>query len=226
MKIAILGFNKIGYKVLDWLLTQGEEIVCVIKKKSQLNLLEKNKPDLILSVGFRSIISKEILNIPKYGCINFHKALLPMNRGANPVFWSVLENTQPGITIHYMTEGIDDGDIIAQQPINLYPQDTAKTLYERCEKEQLELFKQVWPYIRDGTVKPIPQKGTSSYHVKNDFKKIREITNRESIRYLQAMTFPGFKNAYFVEDGKKYFVEVKVIPEEEYNSGVEYLKQY
>ncbi len=104
--------------------------------EEELKPLRELSPDLILTGGFSIIFKKNILTLPKIGCVNVHSALLPRHRGPNP-FYAVIKNgeTQSGVTFHIMEEGIDTGPIVAQQPFPIYDTDTAYAIY--CRASQL-----------------------------------------------------------------------------------------
>lgn len=216
MKIAFLGMNDIGRRVWEYLESRDEDDIVVITDKVDAGMLQEFMPDMILSVGYRHILRKDILSIPKMGAINFHKSLLPLNRGANPVFWTLLDATRAGISIHHMEEGVDTGPIIAQREVRVLDTDTAGTLYARLEEEQFKLFKSVWSDIRNGKISKVPQHGTSTLHTIQEFKELRKIDPNQKVKiadflnYLRAMTFPGFENAYIEVGGKKYFIEIRI----------------
>lgn len=124
--------------------------------------------DFIISYGYRHILKKDILDKFLNKAINFHISLLPWNKGADPNFWSFLEDTPKGVTIHYLDYGIDTGDILAQQEVDYVPEDTLRTSYERLSKTIEELFRKVWPNIRSGKQKSIPQPKGGTYHRLSD----------------------------------------------------------
>jgi len=124
--------------------------------------------DFIISYGYRHILEKDIIDKFLNKTINFHISLLPWNRGADPNFWSFLEDTPKGVTIHYLDYGIDTGDILAQQEVDYMPEDTLRTSYERLSKTMEELFRKVWPNIRSEKQKSIPQPDGGSYHRLSD----------------------------------------------------------
>jgi len=96
----------------------------------------KNNIDLVISIASPEIFKKEILDAPKYGCINYHTALLPKYRGRQPLFWALLNNEKTtGITIHKMDEFIDKGELIIQKKINIEPQDSLDSLYIKTIEE-------------------------------------------------------------------------------------------
>lgn len=97
-----------------------------IEKLSEIN------PDIIFVIGISQIIGNEIVKIPKYGCIGFHPTLLPKGRGRAAIPWTILnEETETGVTLFYINEGIDTGDIIVQERIVLHERENARTLYDK-----------------------------------------------------------------------------------------------
>lgn len=218
MRIVFLGINAIGRKVHDWLVDEGEDIVALWTKKKDLAELAEIAPDLVISGGFRHIVPEKYLGIPARGCINMHKSLLPFNRGANPNFWAIYEQTPAGVSIHFMDAGIDTGALLAQREVAVNPDDTSYTLYERLEEAQLELFREFWPKFKAGEAAPVEQRtlGRGSFHRIADFKAMRQLDPDaernvgELIRLMRAMTYPPFDNLVFEEGGRRYAVEVVV----------------
>jgi folate-dependent phosphoribosylglycinamide formyltransferase PurN len=103
-----------------------------INSIESLNLINKLKPDVLVSVFFNQILSKRLIGIPSY-CINIHPAYLPNYKGVSPVFWSLANNeSYAGVTIHYIDAGIDTGKIIYQQKIPITSNDTEHSLYFKC----------------------------------------------------------------------------------------------
>jgi methionyl-tRNA formyltransferase len=89
-------------------------------------------PDIMIVIAYGLIIPEQLLNIPKYGCVNIHVSLLPRHRGAAPIQRSILEgDTTTGVTIMQMDSGLDTGDILLQQEIAIFPTDTAGTLHDK-----------------------------------------------------------------------------------------------
>ena len=114
-------------------------------------LLQAWAPRWAVSHGYRRILRRDVLDLIPDGFINLHISLLPYNRGADPVLWSVLEDTPAGVTIHYIDEGVDTGDVIAQRPVLPVEGDTFATLHARCTSEISDLFREVWPLIQAGS---------------------------------------------------------------------------
>jgi methionyl-tRNA formyltransferase len=116
------------------------------------------QPDLILSFYYRRLLSQELLAIPRLGGINLHGSLLPKYRGRAPVNWVLVNGeTQTGVTLHYMTEQADAGDIIAQRPVDIAFEDTALTLFEKVARAAVELFRETFTHIKAGNAPRLPQ---------------------------------------------------------------------
>jgi methionyl-tRNA formyltransferase len=116
------------------------------------------QPDLILSFYYRRLLSRELLAVPRLGGINLHGSLLPKYRGRAPVNWVLVNGeTQTGVTLHYMTEHADAGDIIAQRPVAIAFEDTALTLFEKVAQAAVELFREAFPLIEAGKAPRRPQ---------------------------------------------------------------------
>jgi len=110
--------------------------------------LKESQIDFVVSFGYRHIIKYDVLNYLRDRIINMHISYLPWNRGADPNLWSFLEDTPKGVTIHFMDEGIDTGDIIAQKEL-FFDCDhaTLATTYAQLQAEMISLFRETWPHI-------------------------------------------------------------------------------
>jgi methionyl-tRNA formyltransferase len=222
VKIGFLGTNDVGEVLYNWLEQRDDATINAhIEHKSDLELLREREIDLVVSAGFRHIVPEEYLDIPPLGAVNIHKSYLPYNRGANHNVWSIIEDNPAGVSIHYMTAEVDGGPIIDRRKVPINPDDNARDLYERLEEAQIQQFKEIWPEIRDGTAETVEQdleEGT--YHQKSDFVSLWELDREEKVQIgdfidrLRALTFPPYKNAYFIEDGKKYYVEINISQED------------
>src|SRR5450755_3438692 len=116
------------------------------------------KPDLIVVAAYGQILSKEILNLPKYGCLNIHASLLPKYRGASPIHAAVAAGEkQSGVTVMWMDEGLDTGDILLQEPVTLRRRETAETLHDRLAKIGAESILKALALIKEGKAPRIKQ---------------------------------------------------------------------
>jgi len=132
------------------------------KNKEKFQKFVKNlknlKPDLILVISYSMILPKEILDIPTRGALNIHGSLLPKYRGANALNWVLINGEkETGVTIHYIDEGIDTGDIVAQKKIKISFLDTATTLKEKLAQTTKSLLKKEWSNIVNNNIKRVPQ---------------------------------------------------------------------
>lgn len=115
-------------------------------------------PDILFSFYFRQMVGPAILGIPRLGCLNLHGSLLPRYRGRVPVNWAILNGeTETGVTLHYMVEKPDAGDIVAQRRVPIAFEDTALTLYRKLVPTARELFAEALPLLREGRAPRIPQ---------------------------------------------------------------------
>lgn len=180
-----------------------------IKDKTWADLIRKMSPDIIFSFYYRNMIPKEILDIPKIGAFNLHGSLLPKFRGRAPVNWVIVAGEKKtGLTLHYMVEKPDAGDIVAQREVEIAFEDTAQTLFLKMADAARLLMQDVLPQFRDGTFKSTPQVGTSSYFGgrKPEDGIINWDKDAVSIYNLvRAVTHP-YPGAFTYVDGKKLFV--------------------
>ena len=178
------------------------------------------KPDIIVVVYYDQILKRDLIAIPALGCINLHLALAEEYRGCYPTTWAIINGEKrTGVTLHYIDEGIDSGDIIAQKTVPIKDSDTGLDLYRRCTQAGVELFKKTFPLIVGGKASRTPQKTTSKtrYCARNlfpshevDFNK----SGKELYDYIRALTFPPFPPPYF-RIGKRKMVIVEEQQEEQ-----------
>ncbi|NLX07172.1 MAG: formyl transferase [Phycisphaerae bacterium] len=181
------------------------------------------QPDVLLSVLFDYILKADTLALAPRGVVNLHNSYLPYNRGNFANVWSIITRTPAGATLHLMDEGIDTGPIIdrIQEPVDL--KDTGETLYRRIEIAAEALFRRAWPKFRAGEFAPIEQKHLTPTPTwkKRDVEKIdpidldRTYTARELIDILRARTFPPHSGAYIEEGGRKVYLRLQLLDEDE-----------
>lgn len=129
-----------------------------VKTPEFVEVLKEYQPDIMVVVAFGQILSEEILNIPKYGCINVHGSILPQYRGAAPIQWSIINGEEfGGVTTMYMAKGLDSGDMILKAKERIKPDDTYGSLYDRLSVIGAELLIKTLDLIENGEVKRIPQ---------------------------------------------------------------------
>lgn len=249
MKIFLLANNSVGLAIAKFLRDQEEEIVGLgiheskkqkhtreiveVSGVSQDNIffatqlrdqeiLKKIKllePDIIISAFWGYILKKSLLVIPPKGAINLHPGYLPFNRGLNPNVWPFIEGTPAGVTIHYIDDGIDTGDVIARRKIRITPIDTAETLYNKTLQLIVELFVSTWDEIRLGTNKRIPQSTIQekpTFHSQKDIDMLDKIdltakkTADEWIRFLRSRTYSDRYYTFYFDKKEKIYVRIQL----------------
>ena len=169
-------------------------------------------PDYLISVYYRFIIKKEVLEIVNYKAMNLHPSLLPAYRGTKSSVWALLNNEEKtGISFHYINEKIDDGNILLQRNININNNDTAYSLYHKLISVFVQNFNSAFELLIDNDLGK-NQVGKISYYKRelpyNGIRKFSEITYQEAEQFVKGMYYPPFKGAMFEKkDGT--IVEVK-----------------
>lgn len=146
---------KLAYSpVKEYALEKNLKIYQPIKIKNNTEFLDEIKtlaPDVICVVAYGKILPKEILEIPKLGCINVHGSLLPKYRGAAPIQWAVLNGDKTtGITTMYMNEGMDTGDMILKEEVEIGPEETTGDLWQKLSKIGGEILVKTLKLIEEG----------------------------------------------------------------------------
>jgi methionyl-tRNA formyltransferase len=135
--------------------------------------------NLLISYGYRFIISEKILSLFLNRAINLHISYLPWNKGADPNLWSFLDDTPKGVTIHQINKGIDTGHIFFQEKIIFNKNDTLKTSYDKLNKLIIDLFKTNWPLIKNNKANLFKQSFEGTYHRKRDKKKFENLLDNK-----------------------------------------------
>lgn len=180
-------WGTLGDRILDWMVTNTEEeIVAVVSRPGDqgesikdiafkhylplyqppvnvndpafVEVLRRLEPDISISMYFGRLFGPDLLAVPKIGCINMHPSLLPIGRGQGPSTWPIVNgDEETGQTIHWLDEGIDSGDIIAQRALPIAPDDTSDTLGQKLADMGYDLWIETWPLISAGKAPRIPQ---------------------------------------------------------------------
>ncbi len=195
-----------------------------LRQPSVLNAIKALQPDMGLSILFGYILRPEFLELFESGVVNLHPSFLPYNRGSNPDIWSIVEGTPAGVTLHYIDKGVDTGDIITQREVAIEPVDTSETLYRKLEQTCVELFKATWPLMRSGQVPRLFQgQEEGTYHATADVNQIdaidldKKYTARDLINTIRARTFKPYPGAYFNHQGRKVFLRLQLLYEDQLN---------
>lgn len=135
-----------------------------IKTQDWIQQLKDLAPESIIVVAYGQILPKEILGLPKHGCINVHASLLPAYRGAAPIHWAVMKGeTVTGVTTMLMDEGLDTGDMLLKREIIITPESTTGEIHDELATIGAELLIDTLNLIEVGRVIPTPQTGESNY---------------------------------------------------------------
>lgn len=250
MKIVLCAANLVGYELVSYILEQKHQIEFAIthendKYESKIfkllqdnnvktyrkldinsqyfqNLLHKHSIDLVFLLWWSKIVKKETISLAKIGFVNLHPSLLPYNRGKHPYYWSIVDNTPAGVSIHYITEGIDDGNILCQRQIETNITTTGSELYNKSIVEIIDLFKQNYEKILEQSLTPIKQKQQDStfhfakeIHASSEIKLDKNYKAIDLINIIRARNFPNRPSSFFYLSGKKYYVNIQIRESEE-----------
>ena len=176
-----------------------------IKDPEFVKTLRQIPCDVIVVVAFGQILSKDILDMPAYGCINVHASLLPRWRGAAPMQWAILEGDEKtGVTTMQMAEGLDTGDMLLKAETPIEADDTAETLHDRMSVMGKELLLKTLDSLGKGELTPVPQKDEESCYAKmltKDLGKISMNWNAKKLeRYIRGLN--SWPSAYTTWKGK------------------------
>lgn len=144
-----------------------------VREPEFVETLRKIGPDVIVVAAFGQIISKEILEMPRYGCINVHASLLPAYRGAAPIQWAVINgDKESGVTIMRMNEGLDTGDMIDKVVVPLDENETGGSLFDKLSAAGAKLCAEVLEKLENGTAvfEKQPELSTTDYAAMIDKK--------------------------------------------------------
>ena len=171
-----------------------------------INKIKEINPDVICVVAYGKILPKDILDIPKYGCINVHASLLPKYRGAAPIQWAILNgDKETGVTTMYMDIGMDTGDMILTEKVQIGENETTGELWDRLAKIGGKLLVETLKQIENGTAPRIPQGNnfTMAPMLDKEMSKIDwENKTAEEIKNLVRGLNP-IMGAYTLLNGKK-----------------------
>ena len=184
-KIIFLGYNKKKTKIIDFLRKKKYRVILGGNKKLNIKFLSNS--DLILSFGYNKIISKKILSKLPKPPINLHISYLPYNKGSHPNYWSFVENTPSGVSIHEVDEGIDTGKIIYRKKITFKKKHklTFQKAYNILIKEIEKLFFKNYKFLINNTYKTKTVRSKGTYHKKNELPKNIKSWNIKIIEYLK-----------------------------------------
>lgn len=191
--------------VKDFAIKNNINVFQPVNVKNEYHEILSEKPDLIVTCAYGQIIPKEILDYPKYGCINVHASLLPKLRGGAPIHRAIIEgHKETGITIMKMKEKMDAGDIISQVKTEILDDDTVGTLHDKLSVLARDLLLSTIPNIISGNINLVRQneeEATFAWNIKREDEKIDfSKTTREIYNQIRGLNpWPG---AYAILSGR------------------------
>jgi methionyl-tRNA formyltransferase len=172
--------------------------------------LARLEPDFLFSCYYRHMLKKPLLELPRRGALNLHGSLLPRYRGRVPVNWVLVHGeTETGVTLHYMEEKADRGDIVAQEAVPIASDDTAYTLFAKITAAAVAVMRRAYPELRAGRAPRIPQDHSrASYfggRTPEDGRIDWHRPAQEIYNLIRAVTYP-YPGAFTYLQGRKCFI--------------------
>ena len=167
-----------------------------ISDEKTISLVTSLRPDVIFVFGLSQLIPKQLLGMPRLGCIGTHPALLPKNRGRHPLIWALVEGLEEtGLTFLYLDEGVDSGDILWQRSFPITLQDDARSLYQKIESLASEAIKEFLPQLANGTAPRVRQDHSRATYWRKRVEKDGEVlwgsfTSSQVFNLVRALTKP------------------------------------
>lgn len=190
-----------------------------INETAMLQTVKEYGIDWLLIIGWSQIAKPELLNTPSLGCIGMHPTLLPLGRGRAAVPWAILKGLdRTGVTLFKLDEGVDTGDIIGQEVIELREGVTATELYSQVNQAHIALIDRYWNEIADGTVQLHPQDHAAATvwpgRRPEDGEITGDMTMLEADRMVRAVTHPYPGAFYRGKDGVLRIWSAKASPDQ------------
>ena len=218
------GMKLVASPVKEFANSKNLKIYQPEKVRKNVEFIEEMKslePDVICVVAYGKLLPQEILDIPKLGCINVHGSLLPKYRGAAPIQWAVLNGEKTtGITTMYMDVGMDTGDMILKEEVDIGPDETTGELWERLSKIGGQLLVKTLEQIENGTAPRIPQDDNFSMAPMLDKEMSKIDWNTKTANEIKNLVrgLNPIMGTYSYLDGKKIkFWKVDVLPDDNLN---------
>ena len=172
-KVLFLTNNRNTLDLFEWI---SERCYAELESgRMTPDFLRSTNPDLVISYNYIYMISGECIEAVSGNIINMHISLLPWNRGFSPNIWSFIDDTPKGVTIHMLSEGLDEGDILFQDKVVFDPErETLHTTYQTLNEMIVALLKRNWDIIISNEYKKVARKQEKggSYHTIADLKKL------------------------------------------------------
>ncbi|MCM1539070.1 MAG: methionyl-tRNA formyltransferase [bacterium] len=178
-----------------------------IREPEAVAELAAYEADIYVVAAFGQILTQEILDMPRFGCVNIHASLLPKYRGAAPIQWAILDGERvTGVTIQQMNAGIDTGDILADVSVEIAPEETGDSLFEKLMQEGAALLLETLPRIEAGKIAPRAQDEAQATYAKRLSKELGQIDWQERAEVIERKirAFTSWPGAYTTLAGKPF----------------------
>ena len=177
-----------------------------------VEFIQKILPDVIFSIGWRRLIPKSIFEVPKYGTINLHDGLIPQYRGFAPINWAIINGeAEVGLTMHFIDQGADTGDIISQEKTTVNIKDSAFDVYKKLLEISPKMLQDTLAMIENENISSVSQqkmeKGFFCTRRFPDDGKINWIDDRTNIYNLIRALCDPYPNAFFYYQEKKILIK-------------------
>lgn len=219
------GMKMVSSPVKEFAISKNLKIYQPEKVRKNIEFIEEIKklqPDVICVVAYGKILPKEILDIPKLGCINVHGSLLPKYRGAAPIQWAVINGEKvTGVTTMYMDIGMDTGDMILKEEVSIGEDETTGELWDKLSEVGAKLLVKTLKQIEDGTATRIPQGEDFSMApmLNKEMSKINwNSQSAQEIKNLVRGLNPIMGTYSYLDDKKIKFWKVNTLPLENTNA--------
>lgn len=242
MKLLLMADNVVGEVITRWLLSNYCDDVALVVTTEANSIADQARAANVATVVFESdaqvaqylahrglsvdlgllvwwpkLIREPLLTIATHGLINTHPSLLPHNRGKHYNFWALVEQAPFGVTLHFVADGIDSGDIVAQREIAYGWEDTGETLFLKAREAMVSLLQETYPALRTLQIPRQTQDASAgSLHFARELDSASEFDIDESynartlLNLLRARTFAGHPAAWFSDDNSEYEVRVDI----------------
>jgi len=242
IKLLLMADHFVGFEISRWLLKEYRDDLALVVTTAENEIfsamndahvpclvfdtaeeicahLSKSgiKPDIGVLAWWPKLVKSPLLDIPKYGFINTHPSLLPHNRGKHYNFWALVEQSPFGVSLHFVDEGVDTGDVVAQLRVGYDWEDNGATLYAKASDSMIQLFKDKYPQIRTLEIPRQKQDLSSgSFHLAKELDQAslivldRDYSARDLLNLIRARTFHGHPACWFIDGTENYEVRIEI----------------
>lgn len=190
-----------------------------VKTEDSVAKLREYNADVFVVAAYGQILSKEILDMPKYGCVNIHASLLPKYRGAAPIQWSIIDGEKiTGVTTQMMAEGIDTGDILDTLEVEIAADETGGSLFDKLTVAGSEIILETLKKLENGTATRTPQDDSKSSYAKMLDKKLGDLDFSKPADELERLVrgLNPWPSAYTRYNGKTLKIWKSEVIDKEY----------